>query len=83
MANLETLNDATEEGVTNLDDTGENGTDADGTDEDVTDLTQSKSDEDIKTTSTSLATNQIAAPLLFSFILVLFFFNSKIDFFRL
>ena len=74
-ANLETLNDAANEGVTDVDDTGKNGTNADSTNEDATDFPVSTSDEDSETKATALATNQIVTPLPFAFTLVLLLFN--------
>ena len=76
VANLETLNDATKEGVTNVGDIGKNDTDADNTNEDATDFTASASDVNSGTEATALATNQIVTPLTFAFTLVLFFSNA-------
>ena len=73
MAYSETLKAGTDEGVTNVDDTRNNGTDGD---EDATDFTASASDEDSETKNTAIATDQIVTPLTFAFTLVLFFFNA-------
>ena len=65
-ANLETLNDAANEGVTDVVDTKKNGTKADSANEDATDFTASTSDEDSETKATALATNQIVTLIVYS-----------------